>query len=147
VSSGASGGSSSQAAAAAGTTAPHHSSSGPLSSYILGKTLGQGTFGKVKIATHVLTNEKVAVKILEKDKIREVRNAAAAAFHRVSVKSLCMLAAVDDSAYIVYKKHADTPGRLSRWPDFVCFTANAVELSRASLCDREKRHVLRRLLM
>jgi len=74
MSGGTTGGTSSgtQPAASAGTT-PHHSTSGPLSSYILGKTLGQGTFGKVKIATHVLTNEKVAVKILEKDKIREVR--------------------------------------------------------------------------
>lgn len=27
--------------------------------YILGKTLGQGTFGKVKLGTHILTGEKV----------------------------------------------------------------------------------------
>lgn len=31
-----------------------------------GKTLGEGTFGKVKLATHILTGEKVAIKILEK---------------------------------------------------------------------------------
>ena len=31
-----------------------------------GKTLGEGTFGKVKLGTHVLTGEKVAIKILEK---------------------------------------------------------------------------------
>ena len=50
----------------------------------MGKSIGEGTFGKVKIATHILTNEKVsfpiifnfiisnfqvAVKILEKSKI------------------------------------------------------------------------------
>ncbi|CAD8058568.1 unnamed protein product [Paramecium sonneborni] len=34
-----------------------------------GKTLGQGTFRKVKLATHNLTGEKVAIKILEKQKI------------------------------------------------------------------------------
>ncbi|CAK56282.1 unnamed protein product (macronuclear) [Paramecium tetraurelia] len=34
-----------------------------------GKTLGEGTFGKVKLATHILTGEKVAIKILEKSKI------------------------------------------------------------------------------
>jgi serine/threonine protein kinase len=27
--------------------------------YILGKTLGEGTFGKVKLGTHILTGEKV----------------------------------------------------------------------------------------
>lgn len=37
-----------------------------------GKTLGEGTFGKVKGAVHTLTGEKVAVKILEKDRIVDV---------------------------------------------------------------------------
>mmetsp|Transcript_3443 Transcript_3443/g.3199 ORF Transcript_3443/g.3199 Transcript_3443/m.3199 type:complete len:173 (+) Transcript_3443:1-519(+) len=40
--------------------------------YVLGKTLGEGTFGKVKLGVHIYTGEKVAVKILEKDKIMEV---------------------------------------------------------------------------
>lgn len=39
--------------------------------YALGKTIGEGTFGKVKLGTHILTGERVAVKILEKDKIKE----------------------------------------------------------------------------
>lgn len=38
-----------------------------------GPTLGEGTFGKVKLGTHVLTGEKVAIKLLEKSKIKEVR--------------------------------------------------------------------------
>jgi serine/threonine protein kinase len=37
--------------------------------YVLNKTIGKGTFGKVKLGVHNLTGEKVAVKILEKDKI------------------------------------------------------------------------------
>jgi 5'-AMP-activated protein kinase catalytic alpha subunit len=37
----------------------------------VGKTLGEGTFGKVRLGTHTLTGEKVAIKILEKDKIAE----------------------------------------------------------------------------
>lgn len=38
----------------------------------LEKTLGQGTFGKVKLAIHERTGEKVAVKVLEKKKIVDV---------------------------------------------------------------------------
>ncbi|GIY28700.1 maternal embryonic leucine zipper kinase [Caerostris darwini] len=34
--------------------------------YVLHKTLGTGGFAKVKLATHVLTNEKVAIKIMNK---------------------------------------------------------------------------------
>ena len=40
--------------------------------YILGKSIGEGTFGKVKQGMHTLTGEKVAVKILEKEKIQDV---------------------------------------------------------------------------
>ncbi|KAF4711536.1 hypothetical protein FOZ63_029070, partial [Perkinsus olseni] len=41
----------------------------PLAQYILGDTLGEGTFGKVKLGKHIATGEQVAVKILEKGKI------------------------------------------------------------------------------
>jgi 5'-AMP-activated protein kinase catalytic alpha subunit len=37
--------------------------------FILKEKLGEGTFGKVRLGTHILTGEKVAVKILEKSKI------------------------------------------------------------------------------
>jgi 5'-AMP-activated protein kinase catalytic alpha subunit len=40
--------------------------------YIIGKTIGEGTFGKVKLGTHILTGDKVAVKILEKERINDV---------------------------------------------------------------------------
>ena len=36
---------------------------------IKGHSLGQGTFGKVRVGTHTITGEKVAIKILEKDRI------------------------------------------------------------------------------
>jgi len=39
--------------------------------YVLMKTIGEGTFGKVKLGTHILTGERVAVKVLEKERIVE----------------------------------------------------------------------------
>ena len=41
-----------------------------IGNYILTKTLGKGTFGKVQTGIHCLTQKKVAVKILDKDKIK-----------------------------------------------------------------------------
>ncbi|KAK9829879.1 hypothetical protein WJX72_008401 [[Myrmecia] bisecta] len=43
-----------------------------LQNYRLGKTLGIGSFGKVKIAEHVQTGHKVAVKILNRRKIKQM---------------------------------------------------------------------------
>lgn len=40
--------------------------------YLLGETLGVGSFGKVKTAVHQLTNHKVAVKILNRQKIKSL---------------------------------------------------------------------------
>lgn len=60
------------------TTGVHHTRK-ELGNYVfgtvwvdVGKTLGEGTFGKVKLATHKSTGEVVAIKILEKDKIMDV---------------------------------------------------------------------------
>jgi serine/threonine protein kinase len=41
----------------------------------VGQTLGAGTFGRVKAGTHIPTGEPVAIKILEKAKIKEVADA------------------------------------------------------------------------
>ena len=38
-----------------------------IGAYIIKKTIGEGTFGKVKLGIHIPTNEKVAIKILEKN--------------------------------------------------------------------------------
>lgn len=43
-----------------------------LRNYKLGKTLGIGSFGKVKIAEHTLTGHKVAIKILNRRKIKNM---------------------------------------------------------------------------
>ena len=45
-----------------------------IGNYKLDKTIGSGTFGKVKIGTHLITLEKVAVKVLEKSKITQLED-------------------------------------------------------------------------
>ena len=40
----------------------------------VGKSLGKGTFGKVKMAHHILTKENVAIKILEKARIKDKKD-------------------------------------------------------------------------
>jgi len=40
--------------------------------YVLLKTIGEGTFGKVKLGTHILTGERVAVKVLEKERFVDI---------------------------------------------------------------------------
>ena len=42
-----------------------------VGNYMIKKTLGKGTFGKVKLGIYIPTKEKVAIKILEKSKIIE----------------------------------------------------------------------------
>eukprot|EP00794_Sanderia_malayensis_P000605 gene605-1267_t len=51
----------------------HFNQSKRVGSYLLGETIGEGSFAKVKIAIHVSTGEKVAIKIINKKKAREDR--------------------------------------------------------------------------
>lgn len=51
------------------TAASNRKSAKHKGSYILGATLGEGAFAKVKVATHIHTQEKVAIKILDKTKM------------------------------------------------------------------------------
>lgn len=39
--------------------------------FIIIRTLGKGSFGKVKEARHVISGEKLAIKILEKEKLKK----------------------------------------------------------------------------
>ena len=42
-----------------------------IGNYLIKRTLGRGTFGKVKLGVYLPTKEKVAIKILEKNKIQD----------------------------------------------------------------------------
>ena len=44
-----------------------------LGDYIIQTTISEGTFGKVKLGIHKITKEAVAIKILEKSKIKTER--------------------------------------------------------------------------
>ena len=46
-----------------------------LAQYRISKTLGIGAFGKVKLAHHIITGQKVAIKILNKGKIKHLEMA------------------------------------------------------------------------
>ena len=45
-----------------------------IGDYSLEKAIGEGTFGKVYLGIHLKTNEKVGIKILEKNKIKDVES-------------------------------------------------------------------------
>ena len=42
-----------------------------IGNYLIKKTLGKGTFAKVKLAIHLPSKEKVAIKIIEKNRLKE----------------------------------------------------------------------------
>ena len=42
-----------------------------IKSYVIGETIGEGSFGKVRLANHVETKSQVAVKVLLKAKVSE----------------------------------------------------------------------------
>ena len=74
--------------------------------YMLGKTIGEGTFGKVRIAIHLPTGEKVAVKVLEKARIKE-----AADIRRVN-REIKILKKAHHSNVIQLYEVLDTPNSI-----------------------------------
>ena len=42
-----------------------------IGNYLLSSTLGKGTFSKVKLGFHIPTKQNVAVKVLNKEKIKD----------------------------------------------------------------------------
>ena len=56
-----------------------------IGNYIIGCELGSGAFGKVVLATHILTNEKVAIKILDKIILSETPEDLELVYQEISI--------------------------------------------------------------
>jgi 5'-AMP-activated protein kinase, catalytic alpha subunit len=77
-----------------------------IGNYEIGKTIGEGTFGKVKLGIHIQTEEKVAIKILEKDRISDVADV-----ERVS-REIHILKLIRHSNIIQLYEIIETPKKL-----------------------------------
>jgi 5'-AMP-activated protein kinase catalytic alpha subunit len=84
--------------------------------YKLGKKLGEGMFSTVKVGVHSLTNEQVAIKILEKAKInsredKERMNREIAIMKRISHYNIAKLYQVVETKLITYLIQENVPGK------------------------------------
>lgn len=61
-----------------------------LGPYELGRTLGEGSFAKVKFARHVQTGDAVAIKILDKDQVLRHKMVEQVQGGRLSLPSSCL---------------------------------------------------------
>eukprot|EP00796_Vickermania_ingenoplastis_P012757 gene12757-8697_t len=66
-------GSAHHSASAASTAANSRPVEQLLGDYVIGETIGRGSFGKVKRGRHIATNEPVAIKILNYQKLRSAK--------------------------------------------------------------------------
>lgn len=64
--------------------------------YEIGRTIGEGTFAKVKFARNSETGEPVAIKILDKDKV--LKHKMAEQVNNQNIHSLCFL----ELSYLFY---------------------------------------------
>ena len=60
-----------------------------IGEYQIIKTIGKGTFSRVKLGIHIITKKKVAIKILDKSKIVEKDD-----FIRI-IREICILSKID----------------------------------------------------
>lgn len=78
--------------------------------YTLEKTIGCGGFAKVKLATHVATGEKVAIKIMNKnmlnDDIHRVK-LELKALKTLSHRHICKLYEVSSNPLIAFRRSHD----------------------------------------
>ncbi|XP_037269662.2 maternal embryonic leucine zipper kinase [Rhipicephalus microplus] len=107
--------------------------------YILLETIGSGGFAKVKLGLHILTGEKVAVKIMDKrtlgDDLHRVK-LEISALKDLSHQNICKLYQVIETATKIYLVLEYCPG--GELFDYI------VEKDR--LCEEEARHFFRQIV-
>ncbi|EFO64541.1 Kinase, CAMK CAMKL [Giardia lamblia P15] len=84
-----------------------------VSNYITGKSLGVGTFGDVRLATHLITGERVALKVLDKSRIQCEDD-----FKRI-VREIQVLKLLDHSNIVRLLEVIDTPRHIYLVTEYV----------------------------
>ncbi|KAF7495074.1 Maternal embryonic leucine zipper kinase [Sarcoptes scabiei] len=108
--------------------------------HIHSKKLGEGGFGVVKLATHLLTNQKVAIKIINKEKIKKdlfrVKNEITAlrALRHKNVAKLLQI--IENNQYIFLVLEYCSGGELF---DYL--------VSKSRLTENESRRIIRALIL
>ena len=100
----------------------------------MGKKLGEGMFSTVKIATHSLTNEQVAIKILEKTKITKIEdkeriNHEISIIKKVNHFNIVKLYAVIETKLIIYLIQEHIQGK-----DFMEYLTKKGKLKESDAC-------------
>ena len=78
-----------------------------VGNYVIGKVIGEGTFGKVRLAKHTVTSENVAIKVLEKKRIEEYGDTARvkneiAILKKVNHPTICKLYEIIETSNYLY---------------------------------------------
>lgn len=76
--------------------------------YTFEKTIGEGSFGKVKLATHIISGKKVAIKCIEKSEMIDSIGSAERVLREIILLShlrhpnICKLLQVMDDAKVIF---------------------------------------------
>ncbi|KAJ8026683.1 Hormonally up-regulated neu tumor-associated kinase [Holothuria leucospilota] len=109
--------------------------------YVLGEVIGKGSFAKVRIGTHLLTQEKVAVKVIDKrqiatrDYVRKNLRREALVLQKLCHPNIIRLLEVMETAnnyYLVmeYAEGGKTVAFITAWKDAILLKNTCVNLTR-----------------
>ena len=103
-------------------------------SFKMGRKIGEGMFSTVKLATHSLTNEEVAIKIIEKTRISKIEekeriNRELAIMKMVNHYNIVKLYAIIETKLIIYLIHEYVQGK-----DFMEYLSKKGKLKESEAC-------------